>query len=74
VRTSGHVAVALSELGHYPWNAFQQQLITAIGRWESASESERDNWEYYEHRLTALEHTLIEHALIEPEERAELPR
>jgi hypothetical protein len=55
-------------------NAFQHQLITAIGRWESTSESDRDNWERYEHWLRALEHTVIEHALIEPEELAELPR
>jgi nitrile hydratase accessory protein len=68
------VAVALSEFGHYPWSSFQQQLITAIGRWESASDSQRDEWEYYQHWLTALEHTLVEHALIAPEELADLPR
>jgi nitrile hydratase accessory protein len=67
------VAVALSEFGHYPWSAFQQQLITAIGRWESTSESARNDWEYYEHWLTALEHVIVERGLIKPEDLAELP-
>jgi nitrile hydratase accessory protein len=65
------VAVALSEFGHYPWSAFQQELIAAIGGWESTPESERAGWEYYEHWLTALERVLVERGLVEP---AELPR
>jgi nitrile hydratase accessory protein len=68
------VAVALSEFGHYPWNAFQQQphhrhrplgVHVRIGTRQLG---------YYEHWLTALEHTLVQHSLIEPEELAELPR
>jgi hypothetical protein len=35
---------------------------------------QRASWEYFEHWLTALEHTLVEHALIAPEELAGLPR
>jgi nitrile hydratase accessory protein len=62
------VAVALSEFGHYPWSAFQQQLISAIGAWESTAESERDDWEYYQHWLTALERVLVEQGLVEPDE------
>jgi nitrile hydratase accessory protein len=61
------VAVALSEFGHYPWSSFQQELIGAIGDWESSG---RESWEYYEHWLTALEHVLVEHGLVSA---AELP-
>jgi nitrile hydratase accessory protein len=67
------VAVALSEFGHYPWSAFQRQLITAIGGWESTPESERDDWEYYQHWLTALERVLVEHRLVTPDELPALP-
>jgi nitrile hydratase accessory protein len=68
------VAVALSEFGHYPWSAFQQQLIAAIGGWESTSEPERDSWQYYQHWLTALERVLVEHGLVTPDELPALPR
>jgi nitrile hydratase accessory protein len=67
------VAVALSEFGHYPWSAFQKQLITAIGGWESAPTSERDSWQYYEHWLTALERVLVEHGVVKADELSELP-
>jgi nitrile hydratase accessory protein len=67
------VAVALSEFGHYPWSAFQQQLIAAIGGWESTHQSERDGWQYYQHWLTALERVLVEHGLVEPDELPDLP-
>ncbi|MFF9803458.1 nitrile hydratase accessory protein, partial [Streptomyces rochei] len=46
------VAVALSEFGHYPWDAFQQRLIEAIGTWEAASATEQGGWQYYEHWLS----------------------
>jgi len=62
------VAVALSEFGHYPWAAFQKQLIAAIGRWEAAPASEPGNWEYYDQWLAALEHVVVEHGLISDEE------
>jgi nitrile hydratase accessory protein len=68
------VAVALSEFGHYPWGAFQQQLITAIGGWESTPESDRGSWQYYEHWLTALERVLVEQGLVEPDELPDRPR
>jgi nitrile hydratase accessory protein len=56
------VAVALSEFGHYSWDAFQQNLITAIGQWEAAPEP--GSWEYYDHWLTALERVVVEHGLL----------
>jgi nitrile hydratase accessory protein len=58
------VAIALSEFGHYPWDAFQQQLITAIGEWEAKPASEQDGWQYYDHWLAALERVLVDHGLV----------
>ncbi|MFE4668747.1 nitrile hydratase accessory protein [Streptomyces sp. NPDC056716] len=58
------VAVALSEFGHYPWDAFQQRLIAAIGTWETSPTAEQGDWRYYEHWLTALERVLLDHGLI----------
>lgn len=62
------VAVALSEFGHYPWNAFQQQLITAIGFWEAIPPPEQGSWEYYDHWLTALERVLVDNELVTEKE------
>jgi nitrile hydratase accessory protein len=68
------LAVALSEFGHYGWQDFQQELITAIGSWQDAPANARDRWEYYEHWLTALtkvigRHGLLEAGYINPEDR-----
>ncbi|MFH8498599.1 nitrile hydratase accessory protein [Streptomyces coeruleorubidus] len=62
------VAVALSEFGHYPWDAFQQRLIEAIGTWVAASATEQGSWQYYEHWLAALEHVLVDHDLVAEDE------
>jgi nitrile hydratase accessory protein len=62
------VAVALSEFGHYPWEAFQRQLIAAIGTWEAAPATEQGSWEYYAQWLTALEHVVVEHGLLSEQE------
>ncbi|KQW10741.1 nitrile hydratase accessory protein [Streptomyces sp. Root369] len=62
------VAVALSEFGHYPWDAFQQRLIAAIGAWEAAPATEQGSWQYYEHWLAALERVLVEHDLVADDE------
>ena len=62
------VAVALSEFGHYPWDAFQQELITAIGDWEKSPATERGDWQYYDHWLAALETVLVGHGLVSAEE------
>ena len=62
------VAVALSEFGHYPWDAFQQELIAAIGVWEAAPSAEQGSWQYYEHWLAALERVLVDHGLVGEDE------
>ncbi|UXA18025.1 nitrile hydratase accessory protein [Mycobacterium sp. SMC-4] len=49
------LALALSEFGHYPWSDFQQSLIDTIGQWETAPVTQRGDWEYYDHWVTALE-------------------
>jgi nitrile hydratase accessory protein len=64
------VAVALSEFGHYPWEAFQQALIDHIGAWErvaassGAPASTAGGWEYYEHWLAALERVVVDHGVV----------
>ncbi|MEV7389191.1 nitrile hydratase accessory protein [Streptomyces sp. NPDC091215] len=62
------VAVALSEFGHYPWDAFQKELIAAIGTWEATPSDEQDSWQYYEHWRAALERVLVEHGLVTEDE------
>ncbi|MEU7289731.1 nitrile hydratase accessory protein [Streptomyces flaveolus] len=59
------VAVALSEFGHYPWEAFQRELIAAIGAWEAERPGRPSGWRYYDHWLAALEHVLISHSLVD---------
>lgn len=68
------LAVALSEFGHYAWQDFQQELITAIGSWQDAPDDERGRWEYYEHWVAALNNVIERHGLLEdgygnPEDR-----
>jgi hypothetical protein len=41
--------------GHYRWEEFQHNLIQKTARWEDMSESERGNWQYYDHWVAALE-------------------
>ena len=57
------LALALSEVGHYPWAEFQQSLIDTIGAWESAPAPARGEWEYYDHWVAALEH-VVDHRKI----------
>lgn len=58
------LAVALSEFGHYEWSDFQQSLIEAIRRWEDTADSERGDWQYYDHWVAALEKVIEEHKLL----------
>jgi len=72
------LAVALSEFGHYPWQDFQRELITAIGGWEETPVDARDRWEYYEHWVAALHQVVARHGMLEdgyvnPEDRDEHP-
>jgi nitrile hydratase accessory protein len=64
------LAVALSEFDHYPWEAFQQELIGSIGSWEAGSDAERSSWEYYTHWLAALEKVVVAHGIVDEAELA----
>lgn len=66
------VAVALSEFGHYPWAAFQQELIGAIGEWEREADVGTDDWEYYDHWVAALERILVGQQLVTDDELQEV--
>jgi nitrile hydratase accessory protein len=66
------VALALSRSGHFDWEDFRQQLIAAIGEWETAHDLNDSSWDYYERWLTALERLIIEKHLVKPEELAAL--
>jgi nitrile hydratase accessory protein len=58
------LALALSEFGHYDWSDFQQSLIKTIGDWEHTAPSERDQWEYYDHWVNALEKVVDDHEVL----------
>ena len=58
------LALALSEFGHYEWSDFQQSLIDTIGQWENTPETERGEWEYYDHWVTALGKVVDDHDLL----------
>jgi nitrile hydratase accessory protein len=58
------LALALSEFRHYEWSDFQQSLIDTIARWENTPETERDDWEYYDHWVAALEKVVDDHHLL----------
>jgi nitrile hydratase accessory protein len=58
------LALALAEFGHYDWSEFQQNLIDVIGRWEDTPETDRGDWEYYDHWVAALQKVVDEHRLL----------
>jgi nitrile hydratase accessory protein len=58
------LAVALSEFGHYKWDDFQQSLIQTISRWENTPESQRSDWQYYDHWVAALEKVIADHRVL----------
>jgi nitrile hydratase accessory protein len=64
------VALALAKAGHFDWEDFRQQLISAIGEWEKSHSLDDSSWSYYERWLTALERLVIEERLVTPDELA----
>jgi nitrile hydratase accessory protein len=58
------LAVTLAEFGHYRWGDFRQNLIETIEHWESTPESERGDWQYYDHWIVALEKVIADHHLL----------
>lgn len=77
------LAVALTELGAYPWEDFRTGLIDEIEQWEHghrpagspSAPAERDGeWSYYQHWLASLERVLLERGLVSVEEIEERER
>jgi nitrile hydratase accessory protein len=66
------VALALSKAGHFDWEDFRQNLITAIGEWENSHSLDDASWSYYERWLTALERVVIEAELVTVDDLAKL--
>ena len=66
------VALALSKAGHFDWEDFRQNLITAIGEWENSHSLDDASWSYYERWLTALERVVMEAELVTADELAKL--
>jgi nitrile hydratase accessory protein len=58
------LALALSEFKHYDWSEFQEGLIATIGEWEGTPESERGQWEYYDHWVATLDTLVDRHQLL----------
>jgi nitrile hydratase accessory protein len=58
------LAVALAEFGHYRWGDFQQNLIETIEHWQRRPESQRGDWQYYDHWIVALEKVITDHHLL----------
>jgi nitrile hydratase accessory protein len=58
------LALALSEFRHYDWSEFQEGLIARIGEWEVMPESERGQWEYYDHWVATLDKLVDRHELL----------
>lgn len=57
------LAVAMREQGLFPWEAFRNQLITAIAEADRRPTGE-DRPGYYENWLAALERLLVERGLV----------
>lgn len=66
------IALALSKDGHYEWEEFRQQLITAIAEWETDHALDDPSWNYYQRWLLALERLMIEADVLTPEDLEQL--
>jgi nitrile hydratase len=56
------IAVAACEAGEFAWSEFQEALTDAIRNWEAANPGfGPEQWNYYEHFVTALEVVLAQH-------------
>ncbi len=62
------LAVAAHDQGRFPWSDFQSRLVAAIREWEETPAGKRDDWEYYQHWVRALETLVIEQGLADAEE------
>ena len=58
------VAVAMSDLGLYDWDAFRRRLVAEIG----AADGRGDQSTYYERWVAALESLVLERGFVAPAE------
>ncbi|MBA3434616.1 MAG: nitrile hydratase accessory protein [Actinobacteria bacterium] len=61
------LAVALHDAGVLDFETFRARLIAEIGAWEAEHHASGKGYRYYERWLSALEWTLLETGLVEPE-------
>ncbi|MGH9034539.1 MAG: nitrile hydratase accessory protein [Acidimicrobiia bacterium] len=61
------LAVTLHGGGAFEWEAFRQELIVAVGRWE-ADHPGAEGWSYYTCWLQALERVLAAEGLVASDE------
>ncbi|HEY0792531.1 MAG TPA: nitrile hydratase accessory protein [Chthoniobacterales bacterium] len=62
------MAIALSKKGHFEWEEFRQELITAIAAWEEALSKDDSGWDYYQRWFLALEKVVVDSQLVSREE------
>jgi nitrile hydratase subunit beta len=67
-RTVFGMALALSKEGHFEWEDFRRQLISAIAIWENEACGGDTTWDYYEHYTIALIAILEHCGMLEPGE------
>ncbi len=62
------LAVAAHDQGRFPWSDFQSRLVAAISEWEQTPPDQRDDWEYYQHWVRALEQLAVDQGLSDADE------
>lgn len=67
-RSAFGIALNLAKQGAFEWEDFRQSLIAQIEHWESTHSLQDESWDYYQLWLNALENTLINAGIINPNE------
>ena len=67
-RTAFGMALALAKSGVFEWEAFRQNLIESIARWERSHALDDPSWNYYDCWLEALEQTIVAAGSVSSEE------
>ncbi|SDE54774.1 nitrile hydratase accessory protein [Priestia aryabhattai B8W22] len=63
------MALALYEEKRYSsWEDFRSRLIEEIKEWESTEHKDSEEWNYYEHWLSALERLVVETGILNKRE------
>ena len=62
------LAMAVAKEGHFEWESFRQELISAIAAWEQGGCEGQPRWDYYERYLEALVAVLQQHGVLNADE------